>query len=561
MNILSGISASKGLAIEKAHFIVQAKRKQVEKTKISQSEKEAQWKKFQKALELTIKDFSLLLQTNNPDEKKLIETYLLMLNDQEFINQIKLNFDNSSYNVDFIVDSVVNESASLLRHTNDEYLSQRADDILDVFGKVIDRILGNKIENIQDIDANSIVVSQNISGSFAISLFQKGIKGLLLSDGGLSSHTAILARSYGIPFIFGIHKLSEHISHGDTIILDANEGSVYISPDLKTIEKYQKLKKEAEERENLLAQYINKKGKTKDKVEINLFANIGSVEEADLALKHGAEGIGLFRTEFLFMDAERPSDLLDETKQYQVYSEVLKIMGEKSVVIRTLDAGGDKVLSVTENSISKNGKKTKYIKPEIEENPLLGNRAIRFCLGQKDIFKTQLRALLRASIDGNLSIMLPLITHKEQVLETKALIDEIKKELTEKNIAFKKDVPLGIMIETPAAAILAEDFAEIVDFFSIGTNDLTQYTLCVDRENTGVSALYQEMHPAVLALIEMTSKAAKKHNIPISVCGEMAAREDEIKALLKRGIRSLSMRANKISEVKAFLETISLKSL
>ena len=561
MNILSGISASKGLAIEKAHFIVQAKRKQVEKTKISQSEKEAQWKKFQKALELTIKDFSLLLQTNNPDEKNLIETYLLMLNDQEFINQIKLNFDNSSYNVDFIVDSVVNESASLLRHTNDEYLSQRADDILDVFGKVIDRILGNKIENIQDIDANSIVVSQNISGSFAISLFQKGIKGLLLSDGGLSSHTAILARSYGIPFIFGIHKLSEHISHGDTIILDANEGSVYISPDLKTIEKYQKLKKEAEERENLLAQYINKKGKTKDKVEINLFANIGSVEEADLALKHGAEGIGLFRTEFLFMDAERPSDLLDETKQYQVYSEVLKIMGEKSVVIRTLDAGGDKVLSVTENSISKNGKKTKYIKPEIEENPLLGNRAIRFCLGQKDIFKTQLRALLRASIDGNLSIMLPLITHKEQVLETKALIDEIKKELTEKNIAFKKDVPLGIMIETPAAAILAEDFAEIVDFFSIGTNDLTQYTLCVDRENTGVSALYQEMHPAVLALIEMTSKAAKKHNIPISVCGEMAAREDEIKALLKRGIRSLSMRANKISEVKAFLETISLKSL
>lgn len=561
MNILSGISASKGLAIEKAHFIVQAKRKQVEKTRISQSEKEAQWKKFQEALELTIKDFSLLLQTNNPDEKKLIETYLLMLNDQEFINQIKLNFDNSSYNVDFIVDSVVNESASLLRHTNDEYLSQRADDILDVFGKVIDRILGNKIENIQDIDANSIVVSQNISGSFAISLFQKGIKGLLLSDGGLSSHTAILARSYGIPFIFGIHKLSEHISHGDTIILDANEGSVYISPDLKTIEKYQKLKKEAEERENLLAQYINKKGKTKDKVEINLFANIGSVEEADLALKHGAEGIGLFRTEFLFMDAERPSDLLDETKQYQVYSEVLKIMGEKSVVIRTLDAGGDKVLSVTENSISKNGKKTKYIKPEIEENPLLGNRAIRFCLDKKDIFKTQLRALLRASIDGNLSIMLPLITHKEQVLETKALIDEIKKELTEKNIAFKKDVPLGIMIETPAAAILAEDFAEIVDFFSIGTNDLTQYTLCVDRENTGVSALYQEMHPAVLALIEMTSKAAKKHNIPISVCGEMAAREDEIKALLKRGIRSLSMRANKISEVKAFLETISLKSL
>lgn len=561
MNILSGISASKGLAIEKAHFIVQAKRKQVEKTKISQSEKESEWKKFQKALELTIKDFSLLLQTNNPDEKKLIETYLLMLNDQEFINQIKLNFDNSSYNVDFIVDSVVNESASLLRHTNDEYLSQRADDILDVFGKVIDRILGNKIENIQDIDANSIVVSQNISGSFAISLFQKGIKGLLLSDGGLSSHTAILARSYGIPFIFGIHKLSEHISHGDTIILDANEGSVYISPDLKTIEKYQKLKKEAEERENLLAQYINKKGKTKDKVEINLFANIGSVEEADLALKHGAEGIGLFRTEFLFMDAERPSDLLDETKQYQVYSEVLKIMGEKPVVIRTLDAGGDKVLSVTENSISKNGKKTKYIKPEIEENPLLGNRAIRFCLGQKDIFKTQLRALLRASIDGNLSIMLPLVTHKEQILETTTLIDEIKKELTEKNIAFKKDVPLGIMIETPAAAILAEDFAEIVDFFSIGTNDLTQYTLCVDRENTGVSALYQEMHPAVLALIEMTSKAAKKHNIPISVCGEMAAREDEIKALLKRGIRSLSMRANKISEVKAFLETISLKSL
>ena len=261
------------------------------------------------------------------------------------------------------------------------------------------------------------------------------------------------------------------------------------------------------------------------------------------------------------MDAECPSDLLDETKQYQVYSEVLKIMGEKPVVIRTLDAGGDKVLSVTENSISKNGKKTKYIKPEIEENPLLGNRAIRFCLGQKDIFKTQLRALLRASIDGNLSIMLPLVTHKEQILETTTLIDEIKKELTEKNIAFKKDVPLGIMIETPAAAILAEDFAEIVDFFSIGTNDLTQYTLCVDRENTGVSALYQEMHPAVLALIEMTSKAAKKHNIPISVCGEMAAREDEIEALLKRGIRSLSMRANKISEVKAFLETISLKSL
>lgn len=561
MKTLSGISASKGIAIEKAYFILQSEKKEVEKKIIPTSEKDAEWKKFQEALSLTIKDFSHLLNTDNADEKVLIETYLLMLNDEEFIKQIKLNFDNANFNIDFVVNSVVQESASLLRHTNDSYLSQRADDILDVFGKVIDRILGNKIENIEDLDSNSIIVAQNLSGSFAISLFQKGIKGLLLSDGGLSSHMAILARSYGIPFVFGIHKLEEEIQHGDIIILDANEGKILISPDDKTKDTYFKIKNEEENKEKLLAHYIPLKGKTKDGTAIQLCANIGSVAEAHLALQHGAEGIGLFRTEFLFMDAEQPSDLLDEEKQYETYSEVLKIMADKPVVIRTLDAGGDKVLALKEKPLTKSGKKISYKLNEKEENPLLGNRAIRFCLNQKDIFKTQLRALYRASEYGKLFIMLPLITHKEQIIETKKLIAEIFEELEKENISFNKNTPLGIMIETPAAAILAEEFAKEVDFFSIGTNDLTQYTLCVDRENTLVSELFQETHPAVLSLIDMTSKAAQQNNIHISVCGEMAARENEIKALLKSGIRSLSMRANKISEVKAFLETISLESL
>jgi phosphotransferase system enzyme I (PtsI) len=371
----------------------------------------------------------------------------------------------------------------------------------------------------------------------------------VLQEGGVSSHISILARTYGVPSVFGVENPTSGIETGNTVVVDATKSLVIVEPDITIRNDYQTKQENAEKRNKELATFVTQKAQTKDGIPIIIFANIGTVEDAYLAKEEGAEGIGLFRTEFMFMEAAEKNNILDEEEQFEAYKTVLQIMGDKSVTIRTLDAGGDKIINLKGM-------------PGIEEkNPLLGCRAIRFCLQQKEIFKTQLRALYRAGIYGNLKILLPMITSPAQVDETRRLISEVKEELLKEGKSFKDDIPLGVMIETPAAAIISDYLADRCDFFSIGSNDLTQYINAVDRENTDVAHLYDELHPAVLRMIKHSVLSASQSDIPISVCGEMAGREESLKCLVGMGVRVISVSPKLISPTKQMLSNFSLQEM
>lgn len=541
MKLFNGITASPGINIGKVYTIAGIQNAQIPKITIQEVERLSGWLRFEVSLETTKNYFSSLLNTANKEQQTVVQTYLLMLEDEDFISQIKKEYDTNTYNIEFIIDRKINESANQLKAVGDSYLAERAEDILDVYGRVIHSMLGFKSCDINSIPEGAIVAAHSLKPSQAMNLFQKGIDGLILCEGGISSHIAILARTYGIPAVFGIEKIESNLPHDSDVIIDATKALIIIDPDEKTKAEYLLHKDETEKRLSKLAAFITKKAITKDGTVIQIHANIGSLDEAKIAEKEGADGIGLFRTEFLFMQAAEQKELLDEETQYKVYCSVLDTMKDKSVTIRTLDAGGDKIINV------------EGMPGNDEKNPLLGNRAIRFCLSRPDIFKTQLRALYRASTHGKLKIMLPLLTDINQLKQTKKLIQEVQLDLEAENIPFKKDVPLGIMIETPAAAITADLFASQCDFFSIGTNDLTQYTISVDRDNIHTSSLFSEMHPAVLRMIRYTVASAHQAGLPVSVCGEMASRPESLSLLIGLGVRNISMSPKKISEIKAFL--------
>ncbi|HQL04894.1 MAG TPA: phosphoenolpyruvate--protein phosphotransferase [Treponemataceae bacterium] len=541
MKLFNGISAAPGIGIGKIFTVSSIKNAQIPKILIQEAERNSGWLRFESSLQLTKEYFSSLLNTSNKEQQSVVQTYLLMLEDTEFIGQIKHEYETNSFNIEFIIDKKVHESADQLKAIGDAYLAERAADILDVYGRVVHTMLGYKSADLGSIPEGSIVAAHSLQPSQAMMLFQKGIDGLLLCEGGVSSHMAILARTYGVPAVFGIDKIEASLPHEAEVIIDANKALVILDPDLETKKQYTQHKTETEQRLSKLAAFITKKAVTKDGTVIQIFANIGSVEEAEIAEKEGADGIGLFRTEFLFMSAAEQGLLIDEETQYKAYSSVLEIMKGKPVTIRTLDAGGDKVIPLA------------GMPGRSEKNPLLGNRAIRFCLTRPDIFKTQLRALYRSSVHGKLKIMLPLLTDIEQIKKTKKLIHEVQAELEAENKPFNKTTPLGIMIETPAAAITADLFAAQCDFFSIGTNDLTQYTISVDRDNIETAPLFSEMHPAVLRMIRYTIASAHQAGIPVSVCGEMASRTESLEVLIGLGVRNISMSPKKISEIKAFL--------
>lgn len=525
------------------------KNAQIPKIFIQEAERNSGWLRFESSLQSTKEYFSSLLNTSNKEQRNVVQTYMLMLEDTEFINQIKSEYEKNSLNIECIIDKKVKESADQLRSLGDAYLAERASDILDVYGRVVHSMLGYKTADLDAVPEGAIIAAHSLQPSQAMVLFQKGIDGLILCEGGVSSHMAILARTYGVPAVFGIDKIEASLPHETEVILDANKALIIADPDEETKKDYILHKTETEQRLSKLAAFITKKAVTKDGTVIQIFANIGSVDEAKIAEKEGADGIGLFRTEFLFMRSAEQNELLDEHTQYNSYTEVLEIMKGKPVTIRTLDAGGDKVIPM-EGMPGQN-----------EKNPLLGNRAIRFCLSRPDIFKTQLRALYRAGVHGKLKIMLPLLTDLDQLKKTKKLIHEVHVELESEKIPFNKDIPLGIMIETPAAAIIADLFASQCDFFSIGTNDLTQYTISVDRDNMQTAYLFSEMHPAVLRMIRYTAASAHQAGIPVSVCGEMASRTESLELLIGLGIRNISMSPGKISEVKSFLSQKTLSQM
>ncbi|MCR5171339.1 MAG: phosphoenolpyruvate--protein phosphotransferase [Treponema sp.] len=553
MDVFLGISASGGIGIGKAFVIPDAVERIIPKSQITKDQHESQWKRFQKSIQnVSIAISKDLLQVkDDPVQKGIFETYVLMLNDPEFLADVERTFNAGSMPVEFVLNQKTEEYAEKLRSSGNDYLAERAQDICDVFGRVLDDLLDYHPFNIETVPDGSVIVAHSMSPSDTIILSKRKITGLALTEGGVSSHVGILARNYGIPAVFALEKITTRIQTGETVIVDGNNGEVSSNPDQTSLDSF-KVKIQKEREHSLALEKFRKiEAHTADGERFQVLANIGTVEEAKIAMEEGADGIGLFRTEFLFMSEHEGSrsSFFNEEAQFNAYKKVLEIMKGKPVTIRTLDAGGDKLLNSTE------------IQTKEEKNPLMGMRAIRLSLANPLQLKTQFRALYRASIFGNLKIMLPLITDTEQVRKTLEIAKQAREELTQEGALYNENVPIGIMVETAAAAMTADCLAKVSDFFSIGTNDLTQYTIAVDRENADVAGLYDEFHLAVLRMIHHTISEGKKAGIPVSVCGEMASRSASVLVLAGMGIRQLSMSPKQISIIKELLSHYTINEL
>ena len=561
MEVFLGVSAADGAGIGSAFLIPDQIKRAIPQTKISKEDIEEGWERFTSAKtavgeDITEKLSKLPVDKSTAIQREIFEAYILMLNDPVFLREVRTEYETTLFNIEYTLNFKSEEYAARLRNAGNDYLAERAQDITDIFGRVLDEMLGIHTFDINEVPDGSVIIATSLSPTETIILSKRKIAGLALIESGISSHVVILARNYGIPTVVGLHgtSLRKKVQNGQMVIVDAECAELLADPDEETIAQYRKTIEIRRKEQEFLTEYLDKPALTKDGERFTLYANIGSPEEAETALKAGADGIGLFRTEFLYMAKADTSHhaaarSFNEDEQFEAYKHVLTVMKDKPVTIRTLDAGGDKLI----NSVD--------IPSFNEKNPLMGMRAIRLSLAYPQVLKTQLRALYRASVYGKLRIMLPLITSAEQVEQSLVIVDEVKKELAAENIPFDDKVPVGIMIETAAAALTSDCLAKISDFFSLGTNDLTQYTLGVDRENSNVSGLYDEFNLAVLRLIAITITNAKKYGINLSVCGEMAGRHDSILVLGGLGIRSLSMSPNLISRTKHLLSQFTVAEL
>lgn len=560
MEVFLGIPAADGTGIGTAFVIPDAVKRAIPQHHIKIDQINKGWTRFETAvqtvtLELT-EHLDSLSKTDPKDkvQREVFETYILMLEDPVFTQEVREFFEQELFNIEYTVQFKAEEYAAKLRQAGNYYLSERAQDITDVFGRVLDEMLDIHPFDINSVPDGSVILATSLSSADTIVLSKRKIAGLALSEGGVSSHVVILARNYGIPTVVGLNEISKKVHSGETVIIDGKTAEILVSPDRSTIEEYKQKIREEYQHKVALRKFLDKPAVTKDGTEFKLMANIGTPEEAELAKAEGADGIGLFRTEFLYMSQNGASlnaaaRSFSEETQFEAYKHVLEVMEDKPVTIRTLDAGGDKLI----NSVDI---------PVIEEkNPLMGLRAVRLSLQCPNVLKTQLRALYRAGLYGNLRIMFPLITSVDQVTQCLEIIKQVKAELDFENIPYKDDIPIGIMIETAAAAIVSDCLTNVSDFFSLGTNDLTQYTLAIDRENQHVSNLYNEFSLAVLRLIQITVNSATAADIPLSVCGEMAGRQDSVMVLGGMGIRTLSMSPKLISSTKELLSRFTIQEL
>ena len=560
MEVFLGIPAADGIGIGTAFVIPDPVKRAIPQHHIKIDQVTNGWTRYEAAVQsvtLEISEHLDSLSKTDPKDKvqrEVFETYILMLSDPVFTKEVKDFFEKELFNIEYTIQFKAEEYATKLRQAGNYYLSERAQDITDIFGRVLDEMLDIHPFDINQVPDGSVILANSLSSADTIILSKRKIAGLALTEGGVSSHVVILARNYGIPTVVGLENISKKVRNGETVIIDGKTAEVLVSPDKSTIDENKAKIREEYLRKQSLKSFLDKPAVTKDGTKFKLYANIGTPEEAEIAAAEGADGIGLFRTEFLYMSQSGASlnaaaRSFSEQNQFEAYKQVLQIMGDKPVTIRTLDAGGDKLINSVDIPILD------------EKNPLMGLRAVRLSLAYPNVLKTQLRALYRASVYGNLQIMFPLITSVNQVKECLELVEEVKKELTCEQIEFKKDIPIGIMIETAAAALVTDCLTKVSDFFSLGTNDLTQYTLAIDRENPHVAELYNEFNLAVLRLIHMTVKASNEANIPISVCGEMAGRQDSILVLAGMGIRNLSMSPKLISATKELLSRFTIKEL
>ena len=532
-----GIAASKGYAIGTV-FLQEHEEIVITDQKVTDvaAEKEA----LQKSLDASRAQLEKIKEkaaAEMGEEKAAVfEAHITLLDDPEFTGAMAMEIESNSINAMKAVDNVTNMFVSIFESMEDVYMRERAADIKDVSKRIIANLAGKSADAFAITEANTVVVAHDLTPSDTAQLDRSKVVGFITNIGGRTSHAAIMARTLEIPAVLGLGDITSAVKTGDKIIVDGITGDVIINPSEDVIAEYEAKKEKFKEEQEELKKLIDVKTTTKSGKRVEVCGNIGQPEDVLGVIANGGDGVGLFRTEFLYMDRDNAPT---EEEQYESYKFVLEKMEGKQVVIRTLDIGGDKTLP--------------YLPLPEEMNPFLGYRAIRLCLDRKEIFKVQLRALLRASVYGNLCVMFPMISGLEEFQNAKAVVEECKAELRAEGKEYSDSIQWGIMVEIPAAAVYADELAKHVDFFSIGTNDLIQYTLAADRMSEKVSYLYNPMHPAVLRLIKMTIDGAHKHGKWVGMCGEMAGDEAAIPTLVEYGLDEFSMSATSILNAKKII--------
>ena len=537
-----GKSVFGGIAIGRIK-VYSKEQQQVKRMHIDDCESEKQ--RYINAVDKAVEQLGMLydkaLKEVGEANAAIFEMHQIMLEDDDYKESVLNIIDNQNVNAEYAVAQTSDNFSSMFAAMNDEYMRGRALDVRDISERLITILSGGKSSTIES-DEPSIIIAEDLAPSETVQMDKEKILSFVSVKGSVNSHTAILARTMGIPALIGTKGVLDEDIDGLTGIVDGFNGVVYINPDSETLDRYKKEQAKYIEQKELLNRLKGKEDVTLDGTKIKLYANIGNVKDIALVLANDAAGIGLFRSEFIYLER---TDFPTEEEQFNIYKTVAENMAGKPAIIRTLDIGADKQCD--------------YFNLDKEDNPALGVRAIRICLTRTDIFKTQLRALYRAAVFGNISIMYPMITSVEEVRKIKDIVSEVKAELKEQGIPYKEDVETGIMIETPAAALISDELAKEVDFFSIGTNDLTQYTLAIDRQNRLLEPFCNTHHKAILKLIKMAADNAHKEGKWIGICGELGADTTLTEEFLKMGIDELSVSANMVLKVRDKVRSIKLK--
>ena len=537
--MLKGTGISDGIGLGKA-IIFKSQKIKLEKNKIKDVTLEKE--KLYKAIKEVEKEIEDLLEKISGTEKEIMQAYLLILQDPNLIQKTIEIIEKEKWNAAYATEIGFNEIIKEFEKVDDTYISERSKDIEDMKKKIIAKIIGKEEINLSKLPSNTILVAKELSTSDIAKLDFKNIVGIITEVGGMNSHMAIMARTHEIPSSVGVNKITQNIKQNDVVAINGKTGEIFVNPSKKEYKNFEEIKEKIKKEKNELENYKNQDTITKDGHEVKVLANIGMPDDVKIVIQNTAEGVGLFRSEFLYMNSE---NFPTENEQFEAYKKVVLKLKNKEVIIRTLDIGGDKDL--------------KYMKLSKEDNPFLGYRAIRICLDDINLFKVQLRAILKASAFGNVAIMIPMISSLEELRKTKEIINEVKEELRKKKIKFDENIKIGIMIEIPAAALIADELAKECDFFSIGTNDLIQYTVAVERENKKIANLYTHFHPAVIRLIKKAIEGAHKNHILCGMCGEAAGDVTFIPLLIGLGLDEFSMNANKVLNVRKLIRKLDFK--
>ena len=542
---MKGIGTSPGIALGK---VLVYKNPELIVTKKEVEDFNQEMDRLEKAISKGIEQieelYEITLKTVGRKEAEIFNAHRMMMEDPEFIGGVKEKIKSERVNAEWAVKSTSNHFIELFEKIENEYLRERASDLKDVSNRLLRILLGVEVMNLASLKEKCIIIAEDLTPSDTAQMEKKMVLGFVTELGGKTSHTSIMARTLETPAVAGVKDITNIAKDEDFMIIDGKKGLVLLNPSEEEIKFYEEEKKSYEEIKLKLKEMKGKESISKDGVKVEIVANIGTPKDMDKVIENDGEGVGLYRTEFLYMDRDK---LPTEEEQFEAYKTVAERLEGKPAVIRTLDVGGDKNLP--------------YLNIPKEMNPFLGYRAIRLCLDRIEIFKIQLRAILRASAFGDIKIMFPMISNIKEVRDSKKILEEIKEELRKESIPFDEDIEVGIMVEIPAVAVHSDIFAKEVDFFSIGTNDLIQYTLAVDRGNQNISYLYNQYHPAVLKLIKMTIENGHKEGIKVGMCGEAAGDEKLIPLLLGMGLDEFSMSSSSMLRARWIINNISKKGI